>query len=366
VAAIVATTVAVRSDAPLGNGPNAGSSATELAHVAPPYFVALAHVGHAAGQIRTADAVVGSTVTGRIIATIAVPKPYNAFVAVSAAADDRTFVLAAQKLPAPPPAPQPAPSTSPATRFYQLRINPAGRHPAVLSALPLPVLPAGNFTMDDSIALSPDGSKLAVQLFPGQCHNPSGVRVYDLAHGGSRTWLLPRGDASGCPGVNSPSWAADGRSLVLLISSSKPHGCIAGCVQLLDTTTSGGNLMADSKTIFRTTKVHRLVSWSNVLVTPDGSHILIAGMAGKMLTNGMSEFYLPVVYDFTTQSGQVGPPFIGQRDENLFPLWVTANARFFILSRPNPDAIGSVSAAIYGPRGKFKVRLPAQTLNAAW
>jgi hypothetical protein len=61
-------------------------------------------------------------------------------VAVSGAEDDRTFVLAAQELTA-----QSARSqlnTSSATRFYQLRISTAGQPRAVLTALPLPVLPA--------------------------------------------------------------------------------------------------------------------------------------------------------------------------------------------------------------------------------
>ena len=104
VAAVVATGVAVRGDANLGNRPNPAQSASRLSHVAPRYFVALAHGGQARTQIRTADAAVGSTATGRIIARVAVPKPYNAFVAVSGARDDRTFVLAAQELPAPPAA----------------------------------------------------------------------------------------------------------------------------------------------------------------------------------------------------------------------------------------------------------------------
>ena len=362
--AIVATTVAVRSDVNLGNHPSTGESASPSSHGAPRYFVALAHTGQARTQIRTADAVVANTATGRIIARVAVPKPYNAFVAVSGAEDDRTFVLAAQELTA-----QSARSqlnTGSATRFYQLRISTAGQPRAVLTALPLPVLPAGNFSEFGSIALSPDGTRLAVQLFAAEYRSPYGVRVYDVANGSYRTWILAHDDASASPSINSPSWVAGGKFLAILVYSNKPRGCTAGCVQLLDTTTSGGNVMAASRTIFRTAKLHRLVSWSTVLVTPDGSQTLIAGMAGKKLRSGIEEFYLPVVYDFSTPSGDVRWHFAGQSGQNLYPLWTSAKARFFVLTRPNADRIGSVSAAIYGPHGIFQVKLPAQTLNVAW
>ena len=236
----------------------------------------------------------------------------------------------------------------------------------MLTALPLPVLPVGYFTEYDSIALSPDGTRLAVELFAARPQSPVGVRVYDLADGSYRTWYLPGDDESAVPGVSSPSWVAGSRFLAILAYSSKPRSCTAGCVQLLDTTTSGGNVMAASRTICRTAALHRLVSWSTVLVTPDGSQVLIAGMAGKPLRSGAYEFYLPVVYDFSVRSGHLRWHLAGQSGEDLFPLWVSANARFFILSRPNPDRIASISAAIYGPRGTFGVRLPAQTLNVAW
>jgi hypothetical protein len=364
VAAVVVAAVAVRSDAGPDHGKNGGQSAARLAHAAPPNFVALAHVGrYGPARARTAVAVVGDTVTGRILARVAVPAPYNAFVAVSGAANDRTFVLAAQRLPA-PPARRLTALADPPTRFYQLTIR--SGHRSVLTALPVPVLPAGSFDAYDAIALSPDGTRLAVQLSPPTAHTRDSIRVYDLATGSHQTWYLPRNLTSASPGINSPSWVAGDRFLAVWVYTRKPRSCTAGCVRLLDTAAPQGNVLAASTIIFRPAKLHRLVGWSNLLATPDGSQLVIAGMAGKKLGSGYYEYFLPVVYDFAARSGRVTSRITGQRGVNLFPMWVSANATVLILARPNADLIGSVSAAIYGRKGTFEVRLPGQTLDVAW
>src|SRR6516165_9176169 len=59
----------------------------------PRYFAALTD----RVQEQAQAAVVRSTLTGHVLATVAPPRPYQIFTWVSAAADDRTFVLAAQR-----------------------------------------------------------------------------------------------------------------------------------------------------------------------------------------------------------------------------------------------------------------------------
>jgi hypothetical protein len=62
----------------------------------PRYFAALTLT--APVQVRGGEAVVvRSTLTGQVLATVTAPPPYQIFTWVSAAADDRTFVLAAQR-----------------------------------------------------------------------------------------------------------------------------------------------------------------------------------------------------------------------------------------------------------------------------
>ena len=67
------------------------------------------------------QAIVRGTATGAALATITAPHPYGTFIGVTAAADNRTFVLAAQELAQLPL------TTPPATRLFLLRIDPAGR-----------------------------------------------------------------------------------------------------------------------------------------------------------------------------------------------------------------------------------------------
>jgi hypothetical protein len=52
--------------------------------------------------------------------SVTAPRPYGTFTGVTAAADNRTFVLAAQKVAQLPL------TTPPATRFFLLRIDPDG------------------------------------------------------------------------------------------------------------------------------------------------------------------------------------------------------------------------------------------------
>lgn len=72
--------------------------------VTPEFYVALELIGD--GQCcrpglpsaPLTEAVVRVTATGTALATIPPPRPYGTFIGVTAAADNRTFVLAAQKL----------------------------------------------------------------------------------------------------------------------------------------------------------------------------------------------------------------------------------------------------------------------------
>lgn len=81
------------------------------------------------GQLSTPQtkAVIRATATGRALATVTPPWPYGTFAGITAAGDDRTFVVAAQKLAR---IPLDGAFTVPATRFFLLRLGPglpAGR-----------------------------------------------------------------------------------------------------------------------------------------------------------------------------------------------------------------------------------------------
>ena len=174
----------------------------------PPYFAALTLT--APVQVMGGEAVVvRSTLTGQVLATVTPPRPYRIFTWVSAADDDRTFVLAAQRywpiasgqagLPA-----QNRDNTTP-TAFFRMTFDPA-THTAKLARLAVPeTIPSAQLA---GMTVSPDGTKLALDL-------RQSIQVVTLATGAIRSWAWPGG---GWVGNNKPigqifSWTADGTTL---------------------------------------------------------------------------------------------------------------------------------------------------------
>jgi len=187
-------------------------------------------------------AVVRATATGATLATITTRTP---FVGVTGAADDQTFVLDAQR--------QVVGGTvhwlgQPA--FYLLRLSASGAEES-FTRLASPALPEGIAVT--GLALSPDGSKLAVEADSGRYGQPGllEIRVYTLATGAFRTWSTHGSDdpvdpsgftGSGVDGSQTISWTADSRTLAFDWGNQSYLG-----VRLLDTTASGDDLIADSR-----------------------------------------------------------------------------------------------------------------------
>jgi len=142
----------------------------------PAYYAALVTAGSA--QTAPEQIAIGETVTGKRIATVA-PPAGTTFTGVTGAADDRTFVVDAQ------PGSLDAESEPFAPRtWYLLRISPGAADPAQLTRLPIPATAPG--TDVAAVALSPDGTELAVGLQPNALNDPGGpvyLRVYSVASG---------------------------------------------------------------------------------------------------------------------------------------------------------------------------------------
>ena len=171
----------------------------------PPYFAQLTD----RVQVQAQAAVVRSTLTGHVLATVAPPRPYRIFTWVSAAADDRTFVLAAQRywpigsgqagLPA-----QNRDNTTP-TVFFRMAFDPA-THTAKLASLAVPeTIQSAQLA---GMTVSPDGTRLALDL-------RQSIQVVTLTTGAIRSWAWPGG---GWIGNNKPfgqifSWTADGTTV---------------------------------------------------------------------------------------------------------------------------------------------------------
>jgi hypothetical protein len=234
----------------------------------PPYYVALTVPGTYTDIYAREDgtaAEVRATATGAVLARIAVPRPYVQFAAVTAAADDRTFVLVAEERGA-----RPATYNTP-SRFYLLRFDPASGR-ASLRALPAAFIPAGDDVCDT--ALSPDGTLLAADI-GGDCVQRDRLHVFDLATGMVRVWN--GGTNAAYFGGTSPdalSWTADGKHVAFAGSGAFPTG---NEVRLLDVTVPGSDLLANSKPVCEWAALDSSSSWGwrGVKVTPDGRTVVI-------------------------------------------------------------------------------------------
>lgn len=235
----------------------------------PRYFVALPP---APGR-----AVVGATATGAVLGTVAPPKPYPVFTRVAAAGDGRTFVLAAGARPVVGKdilTPRPV-------KFYRLTLDRSG-HPGRLVPLPMP---PETVTITD-LALSPDGSKLAVSLLPVRRQKEPRIQVFSLTTGAGREWVWPGRGTIGeislfvAAGGGSNSWEANNRTLLFQVTTRTKTGS-PGQLRLLDTAAPAGSLRASSTQIpvpsayvgwTHTNATHRIIGIP--LITGDGTKLI--------------------------------------------------------------------------------------------
>ena len=238
----------------------------------PPYYVALTVPGtysdiYTGGNGTAAE--VRATATGAVLARIAVPRPYVQFAAVTAAADDRTFVLVAEEKNKPLESPSYQPS-----RFYLLHFDPASGR-ASLRALPAAFIPAGHEVCDT--ALSPDGTLLAADIGDG-CYGGARLYVFDLATGNARVWngaevLF----GFGAPNPDVLSWTADGKHVAFVGAAGVAP--TPSEVRLLDVTAPGPDLLANSKPVCEWAALDNIgafyPTWRGVKITPDGRTVVI-------------------------------------------------------------------------------------------
>jgi hypothetical protein len=200
----------------------------------PRYYVSIESRGNP--NFNPSYAVVRATATGAALETV-MPAGDGTVVAVTAAADDRTFVLDTQPWSSANQAFEPR-------TFLLLRLNSGGIE---LSQSRLAVSVPGGQLMT-GFALSPDGSKLAIAVQPdNDKHEPdlTEVKVITLATGATQTWTADGTIGFGPDDARSLSWAGDERTLAFDWEGNGP-GVHTG-VWMLDVATGGGRLLADSR-----------------------------------------------------------------------------------------------------------------------
>ena len=385
VAAVVAATLAL-TGGPARPGHRTWSDAL-LASV-PRYYVVLTNAGPNGGWPRQAE--VHATPTGRIVATLAAPRPDEAFIMVAAASGVGRYVLAAQPmalehrkvvgLDGRPVRGKTVGYFAPAgpIRFYQLRISSSGQVSA-LSPLPVPALPADADL--SGLALTPDGRKLAVATRAGGPRPGPEIQVDTLATGAQRVWTWPGAQPveESLGGTGSAlSWAADDRTLAFqrLIDGRYK-------VRLLDTTAPGRSLAASRLALsvnwtgdanrrrFSHGRAVNNTDTFGALLTPDGSKIVLATVTQSMhpLT---SEFAFT---EFSARTGKVvavlGPWRFTRRwpQQEQAVLWTNADGSTLLVLahrpgvtlNPRPPGPGAVYSVEFGVlHGDRYTPLPGQ------
>jgi len=186
--AVIALALALVTIRDIPNGPVVPPTSPKPAPSGvPAYYAALSKAS--GEQTAPEQIVIGETLTGRRVTTIA-PPAGTTFAGITGAADDRTFVVDTQ----PSSLDQESEPWQPRT-WYLLRINPGAADQATLTRLPIPGTAAG--TDVNAIAVSPDGTELAVAQQPDSLSHPDArvyLRIYSVASGAVlRSWSSAAG-----------------------------------------------------------------------------------------------------------------------------------------------------------------------------
>jgi hypothetical protein len=265
VAALALALVTLRH--PEAAGPSSSADGTSAAAdpaavAAIPRYYAIATEGPVSHDERAAISVtVGDVRTGKTLTTVTLPAVFtlpgtNSAVGVSAAGDDRTFVVARR-------------NTYGGITYFQVHIAPGAKQVATVKQLPIPDAALGNLL---GFAVSPDGKELAVLSVRG---NGTTLRIYSVKSGATlRTWVAGtwqyQGDGIQQTGV---SWTADSRQVAF--STAVGGNTYSGVLEerLIGATAPSGDLAAASKVAFKAPG-----NCSSLLLTPDGGTVVCATM----------------------------------------------------------------------------------------
>jgi hypothetical protein len=355
VAGVVIASLLLTSPTPPGGaaGPASGTSALRSV---PPYYVAIA------GQPDSPEhAVIQASATGAVLATVKPPRPYGSFTFVSGAADDRTFILAAQRWwpitsGTGAPAAQNRDNTTPVV-FFRLRFDP---RTGATQLTRLSRVAGPQSEQLAGIGVSPDGSRLALALHTAE------IKVVTLATGSSRRWVWPGTTPSGGtwvgnakPGGQPLSWAADGR--ILAFQFWTQSGGITQ-VRLLDTTSPGGSLRATRAAVsFVGHGRPKTGPIGNSIITPDGTKIVTVASRTRGGRPGVMEFSVrtgqPVVPSPTGNTTSLGPWDVFWADSSGRTLIVAAQA-----GPSGPPLTGVLRDGRFTPLPAAQ----ADTTNVAW
>jgi hypothetical protein len=308
----------------------------------PPYYIALTTAGSpSTGHVY--DAGIYATTTGTLLTLVQPPGRTRTFVGVSAAANNRTFAVAAEDYRS---------RGLPSVTFYLVKFDPASRSARLSAVTRLRVPTGASFR---AFALSPDGYRLAVAFESHRsARGPAAVlRTLAISTGALRTWASSRGTVAA--GTMSPSlgWAGDNATLAFSWHGSRrgdPRAFVETTgVRLLDTRKPGRDLVAGSRLAVRLyhlkshTDPSGLVPGASTL-TPDGKTVVAAVRSAGGLTGGFAEF--------SAATGRIvrklgwGPTGTSPTAGAMAVLWSSRSGRTLVVSSPpgHPGQLAIISS----------------------
>jgi hypothetical protein len=250
------------------SGPDPTTSGTAAPAAFPRYYVALT----SADPQAPVEAVVADDQTGRRLAVIP-PFAGQVFSGVTAAADDRTFVLSSYQ------------ATRKSTVWYLLRLTPGAGHPAQLTRLPVKPLTAEV----TGLALSPDGRELAVMGSSPSIASEASTELltYSLSSGAELgAWRTGVANELSSVGTDAAglSWVNGDRGVAFRWSARLTAVSKYGAVQVrtVDLTAAGHDLLADSRVVLQLPAV---VDRNSALSDPCGTSL--AASNGRAVVCGV-------------------------------------------------------------------------------
>jgi hypothetical protein len=304
------------------------------------------------------DAVVHLTENGATLGTIRPSLPGGTVIAVTAAADDRTFVLAEQS------------QDRTAVAFYQVRLGSSGR-PGALTRLPVSVAAGGTMT---GVALSPDGTKIAIAI--GFQDGLQQIRVAPVRGGPARDWTGRGGTIGTQFATRSLSWTADQHTLAFNWSVGQTSS-----VRLLNPDGPGGDLAGASRPALTlphsASTGQALYQCGYLTITADGSELVCAsGTITKIAKNGVST-YITGFPEFSTATGRLTriaghwsqPQNDGKGEPRvILALWPGTSGRVLIgvIRSADRNWVGVISGNTFTPLNAQWIATTAAVDFGAW
>jgi hypothetical protein len=357
VVGLAVTLVSIRqaghqSSAPSVAAGQSGGSVTSFAGV-PKYYAALYDPSATAFNDETTaqpvELVVGQTGSSQRLATVTPPSGQS-FVGVTAEESDTAFIVAAEPFPV-----RAGMNSLPAVAWYVVRIAPGHGQGATVTKLPIPGEPSGSQV--DGVAVSPDGTKLAIMYQPDVwIGNPNQgeltLSIYSVATGQAlRTWTqqtkgFPAGYGWywGRYANSSMTWLSDGHTLAFDdgINNGEdgpPAGATFGGVKLrtINTDRPSGDLLAGSKVVYTPASFH---ACDMMQLTANGKTVVCGYYEGDFAKR--SSAFDPKITEYSLATGR---PTLVYRYPGSFNLgfadvlWMNADGSTIVGSAWTQDGV---------------------------